>query len=268
LATGGCAGFTLLETLVALVVFSLLAATAYAGLRTSSTSWERAETRIQSREQQRAVVNFIRRQLTQAAPIARIGDGRWHLWFEGGPDQLTFLADVPQYLGQGGIHEIAFRRSSDNAKELLFLSQRIDPEAKVGEFASEQRIERVLVEDLGDFNIRYFGSPDGREDPRWYDRWEDERRLPRLVRVETSDAEGRVWAPVVVNVRADAVRFLRKTRPGAVPPRVDRPGPESDATEDGDDNSGAGAGGVNETDAPDESDGGTAGKMRRGSSGG
>ena len=39
-------GFTLFELLVAVTVFMLLAATAYAGLRTSATSWERVQERI------------------------------------------------------------------------------------------------------------------------------------------------------------------------------------------------------------------------------
>ena len=68
-------GFTLLELLVALVVLGLLVATAYAGLRSAANSWERAETRIQANEDQRAVTRFLRRTFAEITPLAHVEQG-------------------------------------------------------------------------------------------------------------------------------------------------------------------------------------------------
>lgn len=207
------AGFTLVELLVAMTVFTLLAATAYAGLRTSASSWERSEALISRWDERRAVVNFLRRQLAQTAPLARIERRRWHLWFEGSPDSLVFLSELPGYVGEGGVHELGLALDRGEQGQGLYLRrQPLDAEAELGEFAAEQVLQRRIAADIDRIEFAYFGRPEGRGEPRWHDRWSENRRLPTLVKVTITPAQGDPWPTLQVRLRSDAIRFLR--RPG------------------------------------------------------
>ena len=206
-------GFTLLELLVGLTVFGLLAATAYAGLRTSAGSWERTEERIARLETRRAIRSFIARQFGQATPLARVAQGRWAVWFQGESDRVVFLSDLPPYLGDGGIHEVAFEiKRLERTEGLVFTRQKLIADAKPGAFNGEDKLERDLGGAIKSLKIEYFGSPDGRRDPEWLDRWREERRMPSLVRLHLTPEDGEAWLPIVARVRSNAIRFLRTQR--------------------------------------------------------
>ena len=214
-------GFTLLELLVGLAVFALLAATAYAGLRTSMSSWERTQARIDGLETRRTVSEFIRRQLAQTAPLATVQRGKWHLWFKGARDEISFLADLPAFVArggkgsEGGMHEVALALTADGAGRALSLRRkRFDAESEPGEFDVDEAVNRVLAPGLKTFQLAYFGATRRNERPQWHDTWEQARRMPTLVRVQIEDHVYGQWPPILVRLNASALRFVRGGRAG------------------------------------------------------
>ena len=208
---GAQQGFTLLELLVALVVFGLLLTTAYAGLRTAVTGWERAEIRIEAREEQRAVTRFLRRTLAEITPLARIGQGTWAVWFEGTPERLVFTSTMPALVAAGGVQEMALAVGVDEAsgqRGLLLTWQPLDPEAEPGAFDSTDRTTRLLAENVDKLSFEFFGSAESENEPRWHFRWEARRRLPEMIRVVV-EGQQRRWPAMVARIHSDSIRFLR-----------------------------------------------------------
>ena len=70
-------GFTLLEVLVALTLFSLIAMMAYSGLRTGGRTWDANQDRILISEDIRIVQGFLRRYLGETPTRRRIR--RWSM---------------------------------------------------------------------------------------------------------------------------------------------------------------------------------------------
>jgi len=204
-------GFTLLELLVALVVLGLLVATAYAGLRSAANSWERAETRIQANEDQRAVTRFLRRTFAEITPLAHVEQGAWTVWFEGTNERLVFTSTLPALAAPGGVQEMALAVDRDEAsgrRGLVLTWQPLDPESEPGDFDSPSRTSYLLAEGVENLSIDYFGAREEQEDARWHSNWAAQRRMPTLVRLVVERRQQH-WPVIVARVRSDSIRFLR-----------------------------------------------------------
>jgi general secretion pathway protein J len=117
--------------------------------------------------------------------------------FIGEPDRLRFVADLPDYLGQGGphLHDIRFVDAGDaRALEVDF---RI---VLGGEHFAEDppRPPERLVDGLAAARFRYRSlATDGRVGA-WQERWDAHDRLPLQVEITLRDADGRDWPPLVI----------------------------------------------------------------------
>lgn len=89
--TGGRAGFTLLEFLIAMVIFGLLMALLVQGGRVVFGYWERASARNQLEERLWSSVRLMQRQMLSAVPLAPPGGPPRGLAFWGQGDQVTFV---------------------------------------------------------------------------------------------------------------------------------------------------------------------------------
>ena len=103
-------GVTLLELLVALTLLSLVAWSVYAGIRTAGRSWEAAHERTRASEDLRLVSGVLRSHLSRAYPLAEATDeDDWRVRFDGTSQQVDFLAELPPYLGLGGLYQVSIR---------------------------------------------------------------------------------------------------------------------------------------------------------------
>lgn len=220
------AGFTLLELLVGIAVFAVMAGIVLGGIRLGVRSWDAAAERSEMMEEMRVTHALLKRQLASALPLATSRSGGWTLVFEGGPEEMLFISELPGYVSGGGVHYVSLEIvESGRGKDLLLkwrplhaLDANVEPDSV------------VIARDLERARLSYFGTPGRNAQPAWEETWKDARSLPQLVKLEVTAPEGKAWPDLVVPLEVNAVRFIASpeaaeqspSRSGAVAPDAER----------------------------------------------
>lgn len=221
-------GFTLLELLVAITIFSLVIAVLYGGYRLGIRSWESGERTHATVSELRLAGSFVRRHVAQAFPLAISRNGAWPVWFEGQPGRLVFVTAMPAYLGQGGMYEMTLQVNETDDGDLLTVSRRLlHPDAEPGKPGVDDQA-RPLVEDLESATFAFFGALGEDSEASWQASWEGRPRLPLLVRLRLNSKNAGEWPEIVVRLPSNAIRYQRTVAPGGpgrpLPPGVSLPG--------------------------------------------
>ncbi len=207
-------GFTLLEVLVAITIFSLVITVLYAGYRVAIRSWESGERRHAAVSELRLAGTFIRRHTTQAFPLAVSESRAWRLWFEGDARGLVFVTAMPTYLGQGGMYEMTLKVDEQNDGATLMVSRRLlHPDADPGK-PGVTDLARPLLEKLESAQFAYFGTTGEDGEESWHASWQGRQRLPRLVRLRIHSKRVGNWPEMIFRLPTDAVRYQRSAAPG------------------------------------------------------
>jgi len=224
-------GFTLIELLVGLVLLSLISVGVYESLRSSVRIWEATTVRSDHVARVRSVEAFVRRHLSQAAFIVTGRGSRAAVTFTGGRDSVTFISELPAYLGGGGLYDftLAFERQGE-AQSLVVRFRR----STLGEdedTTEEEPDTTVLLAEVDDGEFEYYGTPRGRGAASWHESWEDAERLPELVAVQWSTPRGGDWPRLLIEPRADAVSARLGARGATLPQDDDDDGQAPAETE-------------------------------------
>ncbi len=100
-----CAGFTLLELLIAISLFGLIAVMLHAGLRFGVRAWETQEGAGGLRAEVQVVRELLRRQFERTRVPHAIAVGRdERAAFAGTEESVTFVAPLPAQLALGGLY--------------------------------------------------------------------------------------------------------------------------------------------------------------------
>ncbi len=196
----GEAGFTLIELLVALTLLGLIMAMLFGGLRFGIRTWERSDAWADEAAEMRVVQGFIGRQIAQAYPVVtRDGSTAIGVEFSGTSHSLDFISLVPAHLGVGGLYRIGFALEAGGGARRLVMTRRLFHPDVSGEPGDDDAT--VLIDGLEDVEFSYFGARSENETPRWYDRWTEASRFPKLVRLRVDFGQGvhRRWPELVVS---------------------------------------------------------------------
>lgn len=193
-------GFTLIEVLLATVLLAAGMALAFAAVRSTLAISSRGEAIASGSERMRAVEGFLRRRLVSAMPLALERDALSgnSAVFTGSPTQLRFVANVPDYLGRGGPYLHTLEVSGSGATRELRLGLTL---LQSGQLLEENppRGSELLADGLKQVKLRYRGiEPGTTAMGRWQDNWEVPGRMPMLVSIEITPAQGAAWPPLVV----------------------------------------------------------------------
>jgi general secretion pathway protein J len=207
-------GFTLLEMLVAITIFSLVITVLYAGYRVAIRSWESGERTHAAVSELRLAGSFIRRHTTQAFPLAISENRAWRLWFDGEAQGLVFVTAMPTYLGQGGMYEMTLKVDEQDDGTSLVVSRRLlHPDAEPGKPGVDDLV-RPLLEKLESAQFAYFGTTGEDGEESWHTSWQGRQRLPRLVRLRIHSKLVGNWPEMIFRLPTDAVRYQRSAAPG------------------------------------------------------
>lgn len=217
-------GFTLLEMMVGITIFSLVIVVLYAGYRLGMRSWESGERTQAAISELRLAGTFVRRHVAQALPLAISRNNAWHLWFQGDGERLVFVTPMPAYLGQGGMYEMTLSvEEQDDAAVLMVARRLLHPDADPDRPGVDDQ-PRALVGDLESVRFDFFGADSEDVDASWHRRWEGMQHLPRLVRLQLTSHVAGAWPEILIPLPTDAIRYQRSVAPGG----PGQPGPESD----------------------------------------
>jgi len=193
-------GFTLIEILLATVLLAMGLALAFTTLRAATATAQRGEQIAQRNEHMRAVELFLRRRIGGARPVqfAMNMNNGLPRRFEGAPDSMRFVADLPDYLGRGGpyLHELTIVDGGQDGKRLEVAFHIV----LAGETVMENppRPPEVLADKLQEVHFRYRALTADNALGEWRDDWTAGDRMPVQVEVTMRDLQGREWPPMVV----------------------------------------------------------------------
>ncbi|GAA4477721.1 prepilin-type N-terminal cleavage/methylation domain-containing protein [Gluconacetobacter asukensis] len=178
------AGFTLLEILIALVVFSLVLLVLQQGFQTATMLFERQHGMLASQAELGAVDRLLRGLITRADP----GAGREGPLFVGQAHGLVLRGALPMALGNQPDAQADIRLSVDSSHRLLLIWI---PYRHVIESAAGER-QQTLLTNVTDLDCSYFSNG------HWNTTWDGDH-LPALVRIRIRfpDGDPRHWPDIV-----------------------------------------------------------------------
>lgn len=196
------AGFTLVETLIAVTLLSLLSVALLVslrvGVRAERAGFERAETG----EATVLALSFIRAQLADTRfAVEGYETGQPFVLFDGSADRISFVAPLPARVNLPGLHliEIMAVRAAVGTDLLVRARPYRPPKILPADIQG-----KPLIVGLGAAQFSYFGAVRPNELPSWHREWHDVSSLPVLVRLSVSNARGPAAPDLIVALRSAA----------------------------------------------------------------
>jgi general secretion pathway protein J len=201
-------GFTLLELLVAITLLGLLMAALFGGLRLGTRVWETADARLEASVRIQIVQDFIRQRLAEALPLEGMPpelaeEGMGEPLFQGTVEAVRFAGLLGENLGTGVyVMELALAEYEDSG-HLVLRWHPLEPHDQTSEEIEPD--QRVLIENIEALELSYFGTIDPAQPPDWWQAWEGQAELPRLIRlrVRFADNDRRQWPELIVRPMVD-----------------------------------------------------------------
>lgn len=204
----GARGFSLLEVLGALALMALLLLGVYSGVRTATQSVRSGTASVEQLDKLRSTQQFMRQELAQiqAVPFGRDGNGD-NLYFSGDAQTMRFVAPLPGYLGKLGpqLQEWKIVSNGKGGSQLQASFALLPPDGSPPHALSEPE---VLLDNVREGHFSY-RTPDTQEQlGTWQGKWQDERLLPRVVRVELKLDGRQEWPRLDAPLRIDPTAAL------------------------------------------------------------
>ena len=106
-------GFTLLEVLIALVLFSFILMMLYGNLYSGGRSWRAGEIQARENDDKRLILSFIRRQVGEAMPMIQVDKQEERVMFHGNDSSLEFVSRLPAHHAGSGIYFLKLAMRQD-----------------------------------------------------------------------------------------------------------------------------------------------------------
>lgn len=188
-------GMTLVELLVGLALFGMIAAASLSALRGGVRLWHGADARTDAIMRIEAVHAALRRALESTANLA--DPGATDVAFVGDARRLAWVGRPPSGAMPAGLYAL---RLEVTAARLVLGWRGLDPALPLG--AQPPLETTLLLDGIDGAALAYFGTDtEGRA--AWRESWSG-ARLPRLVRLTLTPAADALWRwpPLVVAIGA------------------------------------------------------------------
>lgn len=202
--SGSEAGFTLVELLVGLALFSLLITLLFDNVRFGLRAWQNGSANAEQLEQTVVAQDLLRRTVGNLYPMV-VGDGtvQPRIDFDGSKEAISFLANAPIVASRGGRFrfQISVERKEDSA-DLVVTS--------LPELADVQdtslAAKTLLLSGIEQAEFSYFGEATAERRLQWNDNWAKRSDMPKLVRIRLAFHSGakQVWPELLIAPRINA----------------------------------------------------------------
>lgn len=208
-------GFTLLEVLVAMALFSLILVLLGGLLYTTSRNLSASEQRFSANDVQRLATEAFRRQLEQSIPLTVESPNGARVAFSGSKTRMRFISALPVHTDINSQYVVTLESGRNgNSRSALFLHY--EPLTPATDFVAPSGGEReksvVLFEHVSGVEFSYFGSAEDGIKPRWHARWPSASSMPSMVRARIKFSDGNkrlleIVAPVRSTAAVGAEQF-------------------------------------------------------------
>ncbi len=202
LPTRHVAGFTLIEVLVAIALFSVVLTLLLGGFRFISRAWDAGEGAVERAMALRITQRTFDTMLQRSRPLTlKDGDER-RFAFTGDDRHLRFVAALPPYPGRAGLYTVELFITSRQEKRQLWLRQTpFDANAFFADAAQLQEDTLLLETDQHPIFDYLPVSDDGGE-PSWQAQWDEKLQLPQQVRLSFGGQTG--WPDIISTLAIDS----------------------------------------------------------------
>jgi len=197
-------GFTLLELIVALLLFAMISGVMFGSLSLAGRSWDGGEAKAAQVAEMRQTEEYLRAQLTSEFPLRSRKVVEIPLMFAGDRDEMRYAAALPSRVVEGGVYLFRLKVVKEGDKSRL-VQERMIPDLDATtdqEFRDPDR--SILAEGIAEIHLSYYGRDANANDadaPTWRDRWEDKHRLPMLIKLDVKPEKAPAWPTLVIEPR-------------------------------------------------------------------
>jgi general secretion pathway protein J len=201
---GSEAGFTLVELLVALALFSLLATLLFDNVRLGLHAWKHGSAHAEHFEHSMVSQDLMRRMIGNIYPmLVTDGGTQPRIDFDGARDAIGFLGNAPIVASGGGRFRYRFFVERQRERSDLVLSstpELADPQGM------SMTTRTLLLSDIDRAEFSYFGEAGAERSVQWHDSWTQRSDMPKLVRVRVAFRSGdaRLWPELLIAPRIAA----------------------------------------------------------------
>jgi general secretion pathway protein J len=217
-------GFTLVELVIALALISLITLLLFAGLRLGTRAWEGVEATADRTAELRVARNFLERALVQTRAVSLVVDGETVPVFAGDAETLEFVTPLSEHVGIPGLYVLRLALEEGRERQLVVTRWLLNPDVLAGDgdvpewtpfdggrssaqltgpldedVASGAFGTSLLVENVEELEIAYFGLQEGAEDADWYEDWLEQQGPPLAVRFRLTTPE-QTWPDMLIRL--------------------------------------------------------------------
>ncbi len=151
-----------------------------------------------------AVQSFLRGLVERTYPaIVSLSATRYRLSFQGRRGSLELTTTLPQIAAYGG-QRAALYLSERDGKSRLMLAWQVERNTPDAVIDSANRQELEVLSAVDSLEFRYYGQMQGAKTESWYESWQDQPSLPRLVRILIKSSDTSMpWPPLDIAPRLD-----------------------------------------------------------------
>jgi general secretion pathway protein J len=186
---GHADGFTLVELLVGLTILGFLAVMLFGALRFGTRVTSVATATIDRSGEIGTAYGFLREALASAQPLPIDNTApEPRIAFDGKPDGIDFVVTGPVYLAPGGFQRLRLRLVGDQPPKRLILEWLGTARNAATSAAPPQ--PSVLLDKVASIQFAYFGANNLSRPAEWQATWQAAPRLPLLIRMRVTLADG------------------------------------------------------------------------------
>ncbi|WP_179952073.1 prepilin-type N-terminal cleavage/methylation domain-containing protein [Marinicella rhabdoformis] len=201
-------GFTLIEVIVVFTLLAMIMAMIFSGLDSGRRTAEKGEKRISAINEMRVVQGIIRRQVSRAMAIGIEEDDEGQMaLFYGDENSVTFISQMPGYLGNAGPHIQKIEIAEDgDGKYLQYrhgMVSNYDDEDEQSGFDDAEPI--VLMENIRSGQFAFIEVGEDGLPTDWVSEIENTASMPMMVQLDlemNQDAKEQ-WPIMQVAIQVD-----------------------------------------------------------------
>jgi len=210
-------GFTLIEVIVVFTLLAMIMAMIFSGIDSGRRTAEKGEKRISAINEIRIIQGIVRHQVSRSMGLGiEESDEGELLKFIGEENAITFVGQMPGYLGSGGPHIQKLELvNADGGKLLQFthgLLSNYDDEDEQSGFDEAEPI--VLLENIRDGAFAFVELDEEGLPTEWLSEMENPATMPLMVQLDLEmGSEAREhWPLLQIAIQVDASNSSSRRR--------------------------------------------------------
>ena len=196
-------GFTLLEVMLAMTLLSIMVVLLFSSLKIGAESWNKGESKIAEVNEKAVVYQFFKRHLPSIRPLwDDFSDDERSFSFQGEVGTFQFVSVFPVSAARKGLQLFKIFPDKSEKGVIKVLLTPFYPTLEEQQWEPE---EVVLLENVEEFELSYFGKDDSDDEGVWVDNWQEKELLPALIKIKIVLKDHSYWPEMIFALKLATV---------------------------------------------------------------